>query len=135
MGRAPSGSDAERGQVEYSTDASRQPPFTRACGTGLWVAGGVRLLLPLPSGPLLPRSCLLPLGPDTDDVDDEDESVALPETHPSDEARWGRRGLLAPPPRRLLSLGMGMGMGTGTKGDAIVPEAPPTLCENVSHSH
>lgn len=42
----PTGSDMERGQLEYSTDGSRVP-FTLARVTGLWPGGGVLLRLTL----------------------------------------------------------------------------------------
>lgn len=41
------GSETDRGQLEYSTDGSRTP-FTLARVTGLWRGGGVLLRLPLP---------------------------------------------------------------------------------------
>lgn len=40
----PTGSEMERGQLEYSTDVSRAP-LTLARVTGLWIGGGVRLRL------------------------------------------------------------------------------------------
>lgn len=42
------GSEMDRGQLEYSTDGSRFP-FTLARVTGLWRGGGVLLRLPLPT--------------------------------------------------------------------------------------
>lgn len=41
------GSEMDRGQLEYSIDGSRTP-FTLARVTGLWWGGGVLLRLPLP---------------------------------------------------------------------------------------
>lgn len=103
------------GQLEYSTDGSRDP-FTLARMTGLWwgSSGGGVLLRPQ-------RDCcccccdaprrLLGSSPAILLTDEEDE---LLETLPSDEARWGRLYLpLAPDNARS------MGTGTGTKGDAI----------------
>lgn len=96
----------DRGQLEYSTDASRDP-FTLARMTGLWGGGGV-LLRPQ-------RDCcccccdpprrLLGSSPAVLLTDEEDE---LLETLPSEEARWGR-----------LGSARSMGTGTGTNGDAI----------------
>lgn len=109
----PSGSDMERGQVEYSTEGSRVP-FTLAHVTGLWGGGGVLLLVPLsiqrdcrwdPPHPLLWSSPATLL---------KDEDEELLETLPSEEARCGRLSLLLPPDKALS-----MGTGTGTKGDAI----------------
>lgn len=117
MGRSPScwlptGSEMDRGQLEYSTDGSRDP-FTRARMTGLWWdSGGGVLLRPQ-------RVCcccdaprrLLGSSPAVLLIDEEDE---LLETLPSDEARWGRLNLLLEPDNARS-----MGTGTGTKGDAI----------------
>ena len=108
----PSGSDMERGQVEYTTEFS-WVPFILACVTGLW-SGGVRLR------PLLSMQRdwrwepnPLPWSSPTDLVIGEEDSELL-ETLPSDDARWGRLSLLLPPDRTLSK-----GTGTGTKGDAI----------------
>lgn len=115
MGRSsscwlPNGSDMDRGQLEYSTDGSRDP-FTLALMTGLRAGGGGVLLRPQ-------RGCccdaprrLLGSSPAVLLTDEEDE---LLETLPSDDARWGRLNLpLAPDNARS------MGTGTGTNGDAI----------------
>ena len=111
----PTGSDMERGQLEYSTEASKVP-FTLARVTGLWMGGGVLLRLPLSvqrdgrsePNPSLPLRCssLAALV-----MEEQDE---LLETLPTDEARCGRLSLLLAPDKALS-----MGKGTGTKGDAI----------------
>lgn len=107
----PTGSDMERGQLEYSTEGSRVP-LTLARVTGLWRGGGVLLRLPLSmqwdGEPPYP----LPLASPAALVKDEEDELL--ETLPSEEARCGRLSLLLPPDKALS-----MGTGTGTKGDAI----------------
>lgn len=116
----PTGSDMDRGQLEYSTDGSRDP-FTLARVTGLWCGGGVLLRLQRDwrCEPPLP---LLWSSPAVLVMDEQDE---LLETLPSDEARCGRLSLPLPPDKALS-----MGTGTGTKGDAIFPELMPNHPES-----
>lgn len=95
----------ERGQLEYSMEASRVP-FTPTPVTGLCRGGGVLLRLPL-SVPWDWRRARDPPHP-------LPWSSELLETLPSDEARCGRLSLLLPPDKALS-----MGTGTGTKGEAI----------------
>lgn len=112
----PTGSDMERGQLEYSTEGSREP-FTLARVMGLWCGGGVLLRLPLS----IQRDCRRALrsphsrpssSPPAPRVMEEQDELL--ETLPREEARWGRLSLLLPVDKRLS-----MGTGTGTKGDAI----------------